>query len=125
MIRKAQVPGGLAAGRARPAAGAHRRAAVAAFFLARWRGMLPLRRALWWDMWCVGTVINLAAALAALLLLAADAPDAVGAAVFFSPLPYNLLLLVSVWRSAARAPGPAALTAQLLAVVWIVLATLL
>jgi hypothetical protein len=84
-----------------------------------------LRRALWWDLWCVGTIINLAAALAALLLLAAGVPDAVGALVFFAPLPYNILLLVSVWRSAARTPGPASLAAQLLAVAWIVLATLL
>jgi hypothetical protein len=110
---------------AQPAAAPRQRSAVAAFLRARWRGELPLRVALWRDMWCVGTVVNLAAALAALLLLAKGAPDAVGAAVYFSPIPYNLLLLVSVWRSAARAPGPAALAAQLLAVAWIVLATLL
>jgi hypothetical protein len=110
---------------AQPAAAASRRSALAAFLRARWRGELPLRVALWRDMWCVGTVVNLAAALAALLLLARDVPDAVGAAVYFSPVPYNLLLLVSVWRCAARAPGPAALAAQLLAVAWIVLAILL
>jgi hypothetical protein len=108
-----------------PAAAPRQRSALAAFLCARWRGELPLRVALWRDMWCIGTVVNLAAALAALLLLAKGAPDAVGAAVYFSPVPYNLLLLVSVWRSAARAPGPAALAAQLLAVAWIVLATLL
>ena len=45
---------------------------------------------------------------AALLQLARDAPTALGAAVFFSPLPYNLLLLISVWRSAARTAGPGA-----------------
>lgn len=110
-------------------AAAPRRSAVADFVVARWRGEIPLRRALWWDMWCVGTTVNLATGLVALLLIARDAPDWLGAAAYFSPLPYNLLLVVSVWRSAARepdrAPGQAALAAQLLAVVWLVIATLL
>lgn len=105
--------------------GAGRQGAVAAFLLARWRGEIPLRVALWWDMWCVGTVVNLAAALAALLLLARDAPDGLGAAVYFAPLPYNLFLLVSLWRSAARTGGPAAAAARLLAGLWFVLAVLL
>lgn len=109
----------------RPAAAGRRRSAVEAFIVARWRGEVPLRQALWWDMWLVGTTINLATSLAALLLLARDAPTALGAAVFFSPLPYNLLLLVSVWRSAARTTGPGAGAAQLAAAAWIVLATLL
>jgi hypothetical protein len=106
-------------------AAAPRRSAVAEFILARWRGEIPLRRALWWDMVCVGTTVNLATGLAALLLIVRDAPTAVGAAVHFSPVPYNLLLVVSVWRSAAKEPGAPALTAQLLALVWLVLATLL
>lgn len=124
MIRKAPIPDAPTAEHAAsPAAGARRSAA--AFIRARWCGAVALRRALWWDMCCVGTIINLAAALAALLLLAAGVPDAVGALVFFAPLPYNILLLVSVWRSAARTPGPASLTAQLLAAAWFALATLL
>src|SRR3546814_15044803 len=43
-----------------PAATAPRRTAIADFVLARWRGEIPLGRALWWDMGCVGTLINLA-----------------------------------------------------------------
>ena len=121
--RRAPLPALDSSGQ--PAAAAPRRSAVAAFVLARWCGELPLRRALWWDMWCVGTVVNLAAGLAALLLLAKNVPDAVGALVFFAPLPYNLLLLVSVWRSAARAPARGALGARLAAVAWLVFATLL
>ncbi|HEY9536705.1 MAG TPA: hypothetical protein VIS03_03850 [Kiloniellaceae bacterium] len=108
-----------------PAATAPRRTAIADFVLARWRGEIPLGRALWWDMGCVGTLINLATGLVALLLIARDLPDAVAAAVYFSPLPYNLLLVVSVWRSAAKTPGPSALTAQLIAAVWLVLSILL
>lgn len=102
-----------------------RHSAVVDFILRRWRGDIPLRRALWWDMWCVGTTVNLATGLAALLLIARDVPDALAAAVYFSPLPYNLLLVISVWRSAAAGPVQAALPAQLLAAGWLVLATLL
>src|SRR3546814_17672836 len=52
---------------ARPAAAGRRRSAVEAFIVARWRGEVPLLQALWWGMWLVGTTINLATSLAALL----------------------------------------------------------
>lgn len=107
------------------AASPSRRSTVAAFLRTRWRGEVPLRRALWWDMALVGSVVNLAAMLAALLLLARGAPDLLGAAVYFAPLPYNLLLVVSVWRSAERAGGPQAHAARVLAVAWLALAVLL
>jgi len=115
----------MAGGRGPSPAPLHRRNGVAAFLLARWRGDVSLRKALWWDMAAVGTLVNLAAALIALLLLARDVSTGVGAVVYFAPLPYNLLLLVSVWRSAARTGGPQAATARLLAVLWFVLAVLL
>src|SRR5690606_10394034 len=87
----------------RPAAGFSAAADdLAAAVRLRWRGELPLPRALCWDMILVGSVVNLAAMLTALLLLARGAPDLLGAAVYFAPLPYNLLLTVSVWRSAER-----------------------
>jgi len=101
------------------------RSALAAFLRARWRGELPLSRALWWEMVCVGTVVNLSAGLAGLLLLASDLPTLLGAAVYFAPLPYNVLLLVSAWRSALQAPGPGAVAAQFLALARFVLAALL
>lgn len=105
------------------AAGTSRRPGLRSFVLARWRGEVPLRAALWWDMLCVGTTVNVVAAVAGMLLLAADLPAVIAAIVFFSPLPYNVLLLLSVWRSAERTHGPAATTAQMVSVVWIVLAT--
>lgn len=98
---------------------------VTAFVRARWRGEVPLRTALWWDMVLVGSVVNLAAMLAGLLLFARGAPDLLGAAVYFAPLPYNLLLVVSVWRSAGRAGGPQAQGARVLALAWLALAILL
>jgi len=98
---------------------------VATFLRARWHGEVPLRTALWWDMALVGTVVNLAAMLAALVSFARDMPDVLGTAVYFAPLPYNLLLFVSVWRSAGRAGGPQAQGARALAAAWLVLAIVL
>lgn len=110
----------------RPAAGFSAAADdLAAAVLVRWRGELPLRRALWWDMALVGSVVNLATTLSALLLLARGAPALLGAAVYFAPLPYNLLLAVSVWRSAERGKGAETQTARLLSLTWLILAVLL
>lgn len=109
----------------RPPAGHHRQAPLKSFLLARWRGEVPLGVAFWWDMWCVGTTINIAAALAGMVLLAADAPTAIAAFIFFAPLPYNLLLLLSVWRSAEKAAGPGSVAARLAAAAWVILATVI
>jgi hypothetical protein len=70
-----------------------------------WRGELPLTT-VFWD-WAVlgGLAVNLAATIAALALAAADAPAALTVTAFLAPLPYNLLWLIGVWRSAARYPG--------------------
>lgn len=106
-------------------AGGSRQSSLNTFVLVRWRGEVPLRVAFWRDMWCVGTAINIAAAALGMLLLAADVPTALAAFVFFSPLPYNLLLLVSVWRSAEKAGGTQAVAAQAAAALWVVLATVL
>lgn len=110
---------------ARAAVAKPRQFALRSIVLARWRGEVPLRVAFWWDMVCVGTAINLTAGLAGMLLLAADMPTVIAAIVFFSPLPYNVLLVLSVWRSAEKTAGPAAVAAQLAAVAWIILATVL
>jgi hypothetical protein len=102
-----------------------RQSALRSFVLARWRGEVPLRVAFWWDMVCVGTAINLAAGLAGMLLLAADMLTVIAVIVFFSPLPYNVLLVLSVWRSAEKSAGPATVATQLAAVIWIILATVM
>jgi hypothetical protein len=76
-----------------------------AFFLARWRGRVPLGRLFWRDMLLVGSAINVASALAALMLLAHGASMAVGAGVHFAPVPYNLFLFAAVWRASQRKPA--------------------
>jgi hypothetical protein len=67
-----------------------------------WRGALPLGRAFW--LWGVlgGAVVSLFSTLLAVALLAAEAPIWLAALAFAAHLPWNLVLLVGVWRSAGR-----------------------
>ena len=69
-----------------------------------WRGEVPLGRAFW--LWGVlgGAVVALFSTLLALALLAAGAPAWLAALAFATHVPWNLVLLVGVWRSAGR-PG--------------------
>ena len=83
-----------------------------------WRGELPLARAFWSDMLVIGTVVNVAAMIAAMLLFVAGAPIAVGVVVHFSPLPYNLLLFFAVWQAASRETSDWSFPAQAVALVW-------
>lgn len=87
-----------------------------------WRGGLPLGRAFW--AWCVlgGTLVGAFATIFALMLLVGGAPAWVAALVFAAHVPWNVVLLVGVWRSAARPevdPGTARL-ARAAAAVWVV-----
>ena len=63
---------------------------------------MPLGRAFW--VWGVlgGATVNLFATLAAVALLAAELPPWLAALAFAAPIPWNILLLVGVWRSAQR-----------------------
>ena len=67
-----------------------------------WRGELPLGRAFW--LWGVlgGGVVALFATILALALLTTGAPAWLAVLVFVAHLPWNLVLLVGVWRSAGR-----------------------
>jgi hypothetical protein len=87
-----------------------------------WRGDLPLARAFW--LWGVlgGGVVGLFATLLALALVTAGAPAWLAALAFAAHLPWNLVLLVGVWRSAGR-PGvgrDTALLARLAIAAWLV-----
>jgi hypothetical protein len=95
------------------------------FFLARWRGLVPLDRLFWWDMALVGTGFNLATSAAALAMLGAKMSLGAAMAVHFLPVPYNFFLFVSVWRTAAAQPGPLASVAQVASAAWLVLATVM
>jgi hypothetical protein len=91
-----------------------------------WRGGLPLGRALW--LWGIvgGGVISLFATLFALILVAAGAPAWLAVLVFAAPIPWNLVLLVGVWRSAGRpeVSRAAANLARLFILTWVVVLSL-
>jgi hypothetical protein len=67
-----------------------------------WRGDLPLGRAFW--LWGVlgGGVVALFATIPALALLTGGAPAWLAVLAFAAHVPWNLVLLVGVWRSAGR-----------------------
>ena len=87
-----------------------------------WCGELPLPRVFWLDLILVGTLVNLASLIAAILLLAGEAPTAWGVAIFLAPIPYSLLLFAGVWRSAAREGSKWSGTAQAAAAAWLIAA---
>ena len=72
-----------------------------------WRGELPLSDAFW--TWAVlgAVAVNLSTSIAFLLLIMAEQPVAALIVGYAVSIPYNILALVGVWRSAARHPGPA------------------
>jgi hypothetical protein len=96
-----------------------------AFFVRRWRRQVPLGLLFWRDMIVVGSLLNLAAAFAGLLALGFKAHLAVATLVFFSPLPYNVFLVASVWRAADLIPDARAWSVRAGATIWLVIATLI
>ena len=92
-----------------------------------WRGDLPLGRAFW--LWGIlgGAIVGLFSTLLALALLAAEAPAWLAMLAFAAHIPWNLILLVGVWRSSGR-PGVSreiAYAARLIIVGWVVTLSLL
>ncbi len=88
------------------------------FFVRRWHGQVPLSRLLWLDMVGIGTLINVLASVAALILMAQRVDMRLAVALHFSPVVYNLFLALAVWRS----PQRTALT-SLVAFAWLALMT--
>lgn len=94
------------------------------FFASRWHGDVSLGHLFWADMLIYGTGVNVAAALAAFILMSFDLV-VVGVIVYFSPLPFNFFLFGAVWRASAAAEAPWRLAIRLTAIVWVVLMTLI
>jgi hypothetical protein len=95
--------------------------------LIRWsRGEIPLPYAFWLYAVGYGTIINLIVTGLALGVLAAGGPGWLALAVFLTPLPYNLLAVLAVWRSADRhSDATWANAARVGIVTWAILATLI
>ena len=92
-----------------------------------WAGELPLARAFWSYAIIGGTALNGVTTLLAMALLAMDAPAGVAVILFALPIPYNLLMLVAVWRSAGAYQGSRlwADLARVAIVIWAAAAVLL
>ena len=71
-----------------------------------WHGAVPLDQAVWWYAVAYGLAVNLLTSLLFLVLLVNDAATPLLVIAFVSPIPFNLFVLVAVWRSADRYQGP-------------------
>lgn len=91
------------------------------FFRARWQGLVPLDRLFWRDLILVGTAINVASSVAAIVLLTLKLPLALVLAVHFAPVPYNIFLTFAVWRTTEKATGAKASLMTLGATLWLIL----
>jgi hypothetical protein len=96
-----------------------------AFFIRRWRRQVPLGLLFWRDMIVTGSVINLAAALGGLMALAMKAEFFVAMLIIHAPLPYNIFLVGSVWRTADRSEPNRAASARFGAAFWLIAATVI
>ncbi len=90
-----------------------------------WAGHLPLGQAFWQYAVGYGLLLNLITTLAFLALMAREANTALIVLSFASPVPYNVLMVVAVWRSADRYSGPKtwAHLARVGTVIWMVVLT--
>lgn len=86
------------------------------FFASRWHAEVELQVLLWRDVLVAGTLINLAAGFAAFIMFTQNVDPVWALFVYLSPLPYNIFLLLSVWRSKQCTPF-----ISMIAVIWFVL----
>jgi len=70
-----------------------------------WRGELPLEIAFWRYAIYWGLVVNIIATAAALALVVLDFPIAIAVIVHLLPVPYSIVVMTGVWRSADRYSG--------------------
>ena len=72
---------------------------------ALWSGDLPLGEAFWTWAVAIGLPLNLATSVAFLALMSADLVWPAFFVGYALTVPYNVLVIVGVWRSAARHEG--------------------
>ena len=90
------------------------------FFSRRWNGQVALRLLLWRDLLGVGSFINIASTVLALILASQGVALGVAAALHFACLPYNLFLFGAVWRHPLRTVPTAVVAAVWLAVMTLI-----
>jgi hypothetical protein len=74
---------------------------------ALWAGELPLGEAFWTFAIGIGLLVNLSTSVLFLALITLDRPWSALFVGYVLSVPYNVVALVGVWRSAARHPGKA------------------
>jgi hypothetical protein len=89
------------------------------YFGRRWRGEVSPPVLLWRDMLGVGTLLNVMATLAALMVASQGAPLHLAVILHFVPLPYNLFLFAALWRTPRRTAAAAGV-----GLVWVAAMTL-
>jgi hypothetical protein len=91
-----------------------------------WRGEVGMARVFWEYAIAFGTLANLITTALAFGTYLATGSVLLGVIIFLLPLPYNVLIVVAVWRSASRYRGPPiwATLARVVVVAWALLATL-
>lgn len=72
------------------------------YFGSRWRGAAHLSQLYWRDMLVVGSLINLITGFIALMIVAQGGDLWVAALVHFATLPYNVFLVLALWRTPGR-----------------------
>ncbi|WPC67564.1 hypothetical protein SBP18_03400 [Rhodoferax ferrireducens] len=75
---------------------------AAGYFGSRWRGEAYLSQLFWRDMLIVGSFINLFTGFIALMIAAQGGDLWVAATVHFATLPYNVFLVLALWRTPGR-----------------------
>ncbi|MGB4359178.1 MAG: hypothetical protein WBJ19_02050 [Rhodoferax sp.] len=75
---------------------------TANFFGSRWRSAAHLSQLYWRDMMIVGSLINLFTGFTALMIAAQGGDLRVAAMVHFATLPYNVFLVLALWRTPGR-----------------------
>lgn len=90
-----------------------------------WTGEFSLGRVFWHYAVGYGLLINLVTDLPFYVLLLNDANMALVVLAFASPVPYNIFVVVAVWRSADRYRGPKkwAELARVGTVIWMLVLT--
>ena len=90
-----------------------------------WVGAVPLKEAVWWYAVGYGLAVNLITTLLFLGLLTNDAATVFLIIAFALPLPFNLFVIIAVWRSADQYQGPKkwADMARMGTVLWMIILT--
>jgi len=72
------------------------------FFSSRWRGEVYQGTLFWRDILLIGSVVNLFGGFVALMIAAQGGDTWLAVAVHLASLPYNVFLVLALWRTPGR-----------------------